>query len=65
MGYICSSANVTSKNYEKIKKKPISKILADTWENLSEEFFKNINATLKRKPLKLELFKQENIKKMH
>ena len=57
MGYICSSANVTSKNYEKIKKKPISKILADTWENLSEEFFKNINATLKRKPLKLELFK--------
>lgn len=57
MGYICSSSNVTSKNYEKIKKKPISKILADTWENLSEDFFKNINATLKRKPLKLELFK--------
>jgi predicted helicase len=40
MGYICSSANVTSKNYEKIKKKPISKILADTWENYLKNFLR-------------------------
>lgn len=63
MGYICSSANVTSKNYERIKKKPISKILADTWENLPDDFFKNIKASLKRKPLKLEVFKPRDHQK--
>ena len=63
MGYICSSANVTSKNYERIKKKPISKILADTWENLSDDFFKNIKASLKRKPLKLKVFKPRDHQK--
>ena len=63
MGYICSSANVTSKNYERIKKKPISKILADTWENLSDDFFKNIKASLKRKPIKLEVFKPRDHQK--
>ena len=63
MGYICSSANVTSKNYERIKKKPISKILADTWENLSDDFFKNIKVSLKRKPLKLEVFKPRDHQK--
>ena len=57
MGYICSTANVTSKNYDKVPKKPISKILSDTWENLTLDFFKNLRASLKRKPLKLEIYK--------
>lgn len=38
-GYICSSANVTSRNFEKIETKPITTILADTWQNLDEDFF--------------------------
>jgi superfamily II DNA or RNA helicase len=38
-GYICSSANVTSRNLEKIETKPITTILADTWQNLDKDFF--------------------------
>ncbi len=38
-GYICSSANVTSRNFEKIETKPITTILADTWQNLDKDFF--------------------------
>lgn len=63
MGYLCSNANVTSKNYERIKKKPISKILADTWENLSDNFFENINSSLKQIPLNLEVFKPRDHQK--
>lgn len=38
-GYICSSSNVTSRNFEKIETKPITTILADTWQNLDKDFF--------------------------
>ena len=38
-GYICSSANITSRNFEKIETKPITTILADTWQNLDKDFF--------------------------
>ena len=57
MGYICSTANVTTKNYDKVPKKLISKILGDTWENLTPEFFNNLKSFLKKKPLKLSVFK--------
>jgi superfamily II DNA or RNA helicase len=38
-GYICSTANVTSKNLDKIKNKPINLILSDSWVQLDEDFF--------------------------
>lgn len=57
MGYICSSANVTSKNYDKVPKKLISKVLSDTWENLSEEFFRNLRTYVENKAVKLEVYK--------
>jgi superfamily II DNA or RNA helicase len=38
-GYICSTANVTSKNLDKIKNKPINLILSDSWVQLGEDFF--------------------------
>ena len=57
MGYICSSANVTSKNYDKVPKKLISKVLSDTWENLPKEFFRNLKTYLENKAVKLEVYK--------
>jgi len=47
-GYICSSANITSRNLEKIKSKPITKILADTWQNLDKDFFDKARKLLNR-----------------
>lgn len=63
MGYICSTANVTSRNYDRVPKKLISKILSDTWENLPNSFFDNLKASLKRKPLKLQIFKPRDHQK--
>ena len=62
-GYICSTANITTKNYEKVPKKPIYKVLADTWENLTTDFFKNLNLELKRKPLKFTIYKPKQHQK--
>jgi len=47
-GYICSSAISTSKNYDAIKKKSVSKILSDTWSNLDEDFFNRIKKYLRK-----------------
>lgn len=41
-GYICSTANVTSKNLDKVKNKPINLILSDSWVQLDEDFFDKI-----------------------
>ena len=57
MGYICSTANLTTKNYDKVPKKLTAKILGDTWENLPLQFFENLRLFLKKKPLKLSVFK--------
>lgn len=38
-GYICSTANVPSKNLDKVKNKPINLILSDSWVQLDEDFF--------------------------
>jgi len=56
-GYICSSANGTSKNLDKIKTKPINYILSDTWANLNEEVFADIHNYLKGKSFIPEPFK--------
>lgn len=41
-GYICSTANVTSKNLDKVKNKPINLILSDSWVQLDEDFFERL-----------------------
>ena len=52
-GYICSSANVTSKNFQKLKTKPISTLMSDVWENLDEDFFKQAQTLLAGKKVEL------------
>lgn len=52
-GYICSSALSTSKNFDKVNKGGLIKLLADTWRGLDEEFFKNLNQKLNGKKTKL------------
>ena len=52
MGYICSSANGTSKNYQKVQKKDIQEILADSWQLLDKAFFDNVRRILNDKPIK-------------
>ena len=47
-GYICSSANITSRNFQKIETKPITTILADTWLNLDHDFFEKVRKFLNR-----------------
>jgi superfamily II DNA or RNA helicase len=46
-GYICSSANVTSRNLDKVQTKPIQRILADTWQTLDDDFFTQVRSFLK------------------
>ena len=41
-GYISSTANVTSKNLDKVKNKPINLILSDSWVQLDNDFFDKI-----------------------
>ena len=56
-GYICSSADLTSRNFQKLKTKPINLILSDSWEELEKEFFENVNAFLTDKKVELVPFK--------
>jgi superfamily II DNA or RNA helicase len=39
MGYIASTADKTSANYERIEKKPVQKLLSNTWFKLDKDFF--------------------------
>lgn len=55
-GYICSSANNTSKNFQKLKTKPISTLMSDVWQNLDEVFFKQAQALLEVKKVELTPF---------
>lgn len=56
-GYICSSADLTSRNFQKLKTKPINLILSDSWEELDETFFKHAKAFLTDKKIELIPFK--------
>ena len=47
-GYICSSAVSTSKNYDDVKKKHVSKLLADTWNKLDKDFFDRVRKYLNK-----------------
>jgi superfamily II DNA or RNA helicase len=52
-GYICSSADLTSKNLDKVRSEHISLVLSDTWNNLSNDFFESIKAELDKKKVQL------------
>jgi superfamily II DNA or RNA helicase len=56
-GYICSSADLTSKNLDKVRSEHISLVLSDTWNNLSGEFFESVKSELLNKKVKLRPFK--------
>ncbi len=55
-GYICSSADFTSKNYNKLKTKPINLVLSDSWQELEQEFFENVRSYLAKKKVSLQPF---------
>lgn len=59
-GYICSSADITSRNYNKLNTKPINLILSDTWQELPIEFFENARKFLSRKKVSLVPFKPKD-----
>jgi superfamily II DNA or RNA helicase len=52
-GYICSSADLTSKNLDKVRSEHITLVLSDTWNNLSSHFFESIKAELNKKKVQL------------
>jgi superfamily II DNA or RNA helicase len=57
-GYICSTADLTSRVFNKLNTKPINLILNDTWQSLSKEFFENAERLLDgKKERKLTPFK--------
>jgi superfamily II DNA or RNA helicase len=57
-GYICSTADLTSRVFNKLNTKPINLILNDTWQSLSKEFFENADRLLNgKKERKLTPFK--------
>lgn len=41
-GYICSTADTTSRNLDKVKTKRINHILSDSWQELDEDFFEKV-----------------------
>jgi len=49
LGYICSSANGLSANFQKVSQntKQVQRVLSDTWSTLGEEFYGRIRASLK------------------
>ena len=59
-GYICSSADITSRNYNKLNTKPINLVLSDSWQELPSEFFENARHFLSRKKVSLVPFKPKD-----
>jgi len=62
-GYICSSADITSRNYNKLNTKPINLVLSDSWQELEQEFFENARNYLDKKKVSLEPFKPRDHQK--
>jgi predicted helicase len=52
-GYLCTSAISTSKNFDKVDKGNVIKVMSDTWEQLDDKFFKQAHKLLQGKPIKL------------
>ena len=51
-GFVASTANTKSPTIKKSISKPLSYLLHDTWDNLSDKFFKDIQAIEKGKAIK-------------
>ena len=62
-GYICSSADITSRNYNKIKTKPINLILSDSWQELDQSFFENVRNYIAKKKVSLVPFEPRDHQK--
>ncbi len=62
-GYICSTADLTSRNYNKLNTKPINLILSDSWQELGKEFFENARKHLSKKKVSLTPFKPRDHQK--
>jgi predicted helicase len=57
-GYICSTADITSRVFNKLNTKPIYLLLNDTWQGLDERFFDRYNQFLQgKRPEKLVPYK--------
>jgi superfamily II DNA or RNA helicase len=55
-GYICSTADSTSHNFQKLKTKPINLILSGEWNNLGPDFFHQIEDILNGKKPTYKIF---------
>lgn len=62
-GYICSSADVTSRNFNKLNTKPINLVLSDSWQELEQEFFDNVRNYLNKKKVSLVPFQPRDHQK--
>jgi superfamily II DNA or RNA helicase len=62
-GYICSSADITSRNYNKLNTKPINLVLSDSWQELEKEFFENVRSYLSKKKVSLVPFEPRDHQK--
>ena len=51
-GYICSTADSTSRNLDKVKTKHINHILSDSWQELDEDFFDKVRNYFENKSYK-------------
>jgi superfamily II DNA or RNA helicase len=62
-GYICSSADITSRNYNKLNTKPINLVLSDSWQELEKEFFENVRNYLSKNKVSLVPFEPRDHQK--
>lgn len=63
-GYICSTAEITSRVFNKLNTKQINRLLYDTWANLDETFFARSKAFFEgKKPKGLVSFKPKDHQK--
>jgi predicted helicase len=63
-GYICSTADITSRVFNKLNTKPINLLLNDTWAELDELFFARSKAFLEgKKPKELVSYKPKEHQK--
>ncbi|MCX6172579.1 MAG: DEAD/DEAH box helicase family protein [Flavobacterium sp.] len=51
-GYICSTADTTSRNLDKVKTKRINHLLSDSWQELDEDFFEKVRSYFENKSYK-------------
>jgi superfamily II DNA or RNA helicase len=63
-GYICSTADITSRVFNKLNTKPINLLLNDTWAELDETFFERLKAFFEgKKPKGLLSYKPKDHQK--